>query len=290
MMMTLFPAIMLLHQLIKDFLRLHSKEDLSSENSELKIVYMSSNFVVINKNYDCVINTNVPEKYPVTVQTQLKSKFPHLANSELTHEFHFCHRLDFSTSGLLCIALNKKASSLATKAFSQRKVDKYYLALVRGHLSKNAVIVKTAIGSDNRSGSEHKMCGEDKAYCANPRQAESRIIVLQIGIYDGFPATKIMLKSLTGRRHQLRVHCNYLGHTIVGDYTYSNSKDTLPHRMFLHAYKIVMPTTLECVSVVTEDPFSESRVLNRSWYPVQSVYDLSFPSVFKLFDDAHLFS
>ncbi|KAG1687914.1 RNA pseudouridylate synthase domain-containing protein 1 [Nymphon striatum] len=73
-----------------------------------------------------------------------------------------------------------------------------------------------------------------------------------------FNLTQTQTPTPTGRRHHLRVHCNYLGHTIVGDYTYSNSKDTLPHRMFLHAYKIVMPTTLEYVSVVTEDPFSET--------------------------------
>ena len=55
------------------------------------------------------------------------------------------------------------------------------------------------------------------------------------------------MEPLTGRRHQLRIHCHSLGHTILGDYTYSDRSDTKPKRMYLHAYKINLPNTLEGV-------------------------------------------
>ena len=55
------------------------------------------------------------------------------------------------------------------------------------------------------------------------------------------------MEPLTGRRHQLRIHCHSLGHTILGDYTYSDRSDTKPKRMYLHAYKIDLPNTLEGV-------------------------------------------
>ena len=56
---------------------------------------------------------------------------------------------------------------------------------------------------------------------------------------------KVIMEPLTGRRHQLRIHCHSLGHTILGDYTYSDRSDTKPKRMYLHAYKIDLPNTLE---------------------------------------------
>ena len=56
------------------------------------------------------------------------------------------------------------------------------------------------------------------------------------------------MEPLTGRRHQLRIHCHSLGHTILGDYTYSDRNDTKPKRMYLHAYKINLPNTLEGVT------------------------------------------
>ena len=55
----------------------------------------------------------------------------------------------------------------------------------------------------------------------------------------------VIMEPLTGRRHQLRVHCHSLGHTILGDYTYSDRSDTKPNRMYLHAYKIQLPNSIE---------------------------------------------
>ena len=57
--------------------------------------------------------------------------------------------------------------------------------------------------------------------------------------------TTVIMEPLTGRRHQLRVHCHSLGHTILGDYTYSDRSDTKPDRMYLHAYKIHLPNSIE---------------------------------------------
>ena len=55
---------------------------------------------------------------------------------------------------------------------------------------------------------------------------------------------------------QLRVHCHHLGHTIVGDYTYSSRRDLLPPRMFLHAARLVLDTRLERLDISTGDPFT----------------------------------
>jgi 23S rRNA-/tRNA-specific pseudouridylate synthase len=174
----------------------------------------------------------------VSLQLQLRKLFPDLVNPNLQHDFYFVHRLDYATSGIICIALHKKACSAATVVFSERKTKKYYLALLRGHVACEIMDIHKPIGEDSRQKSgSHRMCTASDPHCVSPRSAHTRMLVLQRGLYDLYPATKVLLRPITGRRHQLRVHCADIGHTIVGDYTYSNRQDVLPYRMFLHAFR-----------------------------------------------------
>ncbi|KAL7645945.1 UNVERIFIED_CONTAM: hypothetical protein RMT77_002842 [Armadillidium vulgare] len=113
------------------------------------------------------------------------------------------------------------------------------------------------------------------------RSASTRILVLEKGISHGFPATKVLLKPLTGRRHQLRLHLSILGHTIVGDYTYSNRNDNVPYRMFLHAYRLVIPTELEHIDIQTTDPFCETYLRNK-WISVQKLNKLDEEAMSKI--------
>eukprot|EP00953_Heterococcus_sp_UTEX-ZZ885_P031643 16587-Heterococcus_DN1.PRE.3 len=55
----------------------------------------------------------------------------------------------------------------------------------------------------------------------------------------GEPVALLLLKPVTGRRHQLRVHCLHLGHPMVGDATYAADKEA--YRMFLHASRLRLP-------------------------------------------------
>ena len=91
---------------------------------------------------------------------------------------------------------------------------------------------------------------------------------------SGYPASKILIKLITGRRHQIRVHLSHIGHRIVGDYTYSNRHDSETHRMFLHSYYLEIPTKLETVLVQTEDPFHETDSINK-WEPIEKLNELS---------------
>lgn len=84
------------------------------------------------------------------------------------------------------------------------------------------------------------MCTADHECCTNPRNAHTRLVVLERGVYMSYPATKVLMLLVTGRRHQIRVHCSTIGHTIIGDYTYSDRKDTSPSRTFLHSYRYLL--------------------------------------------------
>lgn len=81
-----------------------------------------------------------------TVQTFLRDTYPYLVNPSLKHEFFFVHRLDYATSGVICVALTKEACREAASAFQNRDTKKYYIALLRGHVSKERLLITRPIG------------------------------------------------------------------------------------------------------------------------------------------------
>lgn len=178
-----------------------------------------------------------------------------------------CHQLDFSTSGALCVALNKAAAGSAYKCFKERRVTKAYLALVRGHVQEGRVTISHAIGRNSTEGRAHTMCIEGTQGCENPKPSLTELVVLEHGSYGGDPVSKVLLQPLTGRTHQLRVHCSALGHPIVGDLTYglASGQEDQPFRMMLHAFYLRIPTRAERVEACTPDPFLPT--LDACWSP-----------------------
>ncbi|XP_070164738.1 RNA pseudouridylate synthase domain-containing protein 1 [Polyergus mexicanus] len=232
--------------------------DWNKKYRSVKIVHRSENFLVIDKPYDTYINSDNPDRKN-TVQLELRKMLPDLVNPKLRHEFYFVHRLDYPTSGIMCIALNKKAARAASSAFENQKVQKFYLALVHGHIHESHIIIDKPIGDDVREkNGNHKMCTNDNIFCEKPRNSYTVLVVLEHGFWKIKPATKILLAPSTGRRHQLRVHCHYIGHTVIGDYTYSDGKDIQPHRTYLHSLRLILNCDIENIDVKTKDPFNAS--------------------------------
>ncbi|XP_072415474.1 RNA pseudouridylate synthase domain-containing protein 1 isoform X1 [Chiloscyllium punctatum] len=240
----------------------------------LCILYQSSDFLVVNKHWDIRIDSKMWYEN-LTVQSQLKHRFPELVDPDTYYGFRFCHQLDFSTSGALCIAFSKLAAAKAYRCFRDRLVTKVYLALVRGHVAVNRMLIKRAIGKNTNEGMTHMMCTEETQGCQNPKPSQTEMVVLARGFYSGDPVTKVLLQPLTGRTHQLRVHCLAVGHPIVGDFTYSLKTDSNPYRMMLHAYYLRIPMEVELIEVTTADPFThliDSNLELDSW--VNNLHDI----------------
>uniref|UniRef100_A0A8B9WZ87 RNA pseudouridine synthase domain containing 1 n=1 Tax=Bos mutus grunniens TaxID=30521 RepID=A0A8B9WZ87_BOSMU len=288
----------------------------------LCVVYRSHDFLVVNKHWDVRIDSKAWRE-TLTLQKQLRHRFPELADPDTYYGFRFCHQLDFSTSGALCVALNKAAAGSAYRCFKDRRVTKAYLALVRGHVQESRMTISYAIGKNSTEGRTHTMCIEgtqgtegrgwrDQGHsrpegtldelgqpghmtglqwtrprsgltltltpaiselaslpsgCENPKPSLTELVVLEHGLYAGDPVSKVLLQPLTGRTHQLRVHCSALGHPIVGDLTYGQAlgQEDQPFRMMLHAFYLRIPTSAECVEACTPDPFVPS--LDACWSP-----------------------
>ncbi|XP_034567176.1 RNA pseudouridylate synthase domain-containing protein 1 [Notolabrus celidotus] len=238
----------------------------------LQVLYHSKDFIVVDKHWDIRIDSKMwYEK--LTVQEQLRQRFPELADPSTYYGFRFCHQLDFSTSGALCIALNKAAAGQAYRCFKDRTVTKAYLALVRGSVEEETQTLNLAIGKNSSEGKTHMMCTEGTEGCQNPKPCQTELTVLEYGLYDGDPVTKVLLQPLTGRTHQLRVHCSGIGHPIVGDFTYSSGADVTPYRMMLHAHLLHIPLEPQPLHVSARDPFVPT--LDPKWIPQRSLRTLT---------------
>lgn len=150
------------------------------------------------------------------------------------------HRLDQSTSGLLLIAKNAAALKVLQDQFKARRVEKTYLALVQGHwdsaLKKISVplikgeayggerFVRAAPDSDagnSRHSKKSSNSGDSKdnkgSNDSKPKAALTRFQVVRH--YSN--GTLLQAYPETGRTHQIRVHCQYAGHPIVGERKYT---------------------------------------------------------------------
>ncbi|HYF37154.1 MAG TPA: RluA family pseudouridine synthase, partial [Prosthecobacter sp.] len=142
------------------------------------------------------------------------------------------HRLDKDTSGCMVVAKNDLAHRRLTEAFSERRISKFYLAVVNGVPRVTSGRIETKIG-------RHPV---DRKRMANLYDGSGRDAVTeweQLSVHQG--CALIRCKLLTGRTHQIRVHMKEaLGCPILGDPIYghpSRQKLRTP-RLMLHAWKL----------------------------------------------------
>ncbi len=136
------------------------------------------------------------------------------------------HRLDKQTSGLIVAAKNARAHRILCNHFMKKRVEKRYLALVEGIVEQDAGTINAPIGRN--ADLKLWMVKEDGKY------AESRFSVRER--HDD--TTLIELEPVTGRTNQLRIHCELIGHPIVGD-TQRGGREFAC--LCLHAYRIAFP-------------------------------------------------
>lgn len=160
----------------------------------------------------------------------------------------------------------------AYRCFKDRTVTKAYIALVRGWVEEETQTLDFPIGKNSSEGKTHMMCIGGTEGCENPKPCQTELTVLEYGLYDGDPVTKVLLQPLTGRTHQLRVHCSAIGHPIVGDFTYSSGADDAPYRMMLHAHFLHIPLDPQPLLVSAGDPFVPT--VDPKWLPQRTLRTL----------------
>lgn len=222
------------------------KIDILPEDIPLDIVYEDDDLLVVNKPSGMVVHPAVGN-YSHTLVNALMYHCNNLSQVNGVIRPGIVHRIDADTSGLLLVAKNDMAHVDLAKQISEKSVKREYITLVDGVIKEDTATIDAPIGRDVKN--RKKMC----VTADNSKDAITNIRVIER--YKN--STLITCSLLTGRTHQIRVHMNYIGHSVINDPVYGSKKliDPLFGQM-LHARKIgfVHPRTHEYMEFSCKPP------------------------------------
>ncbi len=189
---------------------------------DVEYLYQDEHFIIVDKPANMLsVPGKTPEKQDCLIH-RVQQRFP---------EARIVHRLDFSSSGLMVIALNRDSHRELSRQFQNRETEKTYIAKVYGQPEGPSGEVDLPLRCD---------------WERRPRQ----IVDYQLGksaqtlwrILERFENSCSMeLFPVTGRTHQLRVHMQALGHPILGDELYAHEDAfTMADRLCLHAKELII--------------------------------------------------
>src|SRR5215208_6436141 len=212
--------------------------DLLAENIPLDVVFENEDLIVVNKAAGMVVHPAAGHASGTLVNAVLGYE-PDMEGIGGEERPGLVHRLDKETSGLILLAKNERAHRWLQDQFRLRQVEKTYLALVDGKPPTPSGRIETYIGRDPSHRKQMAIVSESRG-----REAISEYKTVESFANH----TLLEFHPLTGRTHQIRLHCSFLGCPIVGDEIYGRKKHSLKiNRHFLHAFrlKIVLPSEKE---------------------------------------------
>ena len=212
----------------------------------LEIVYEEETFLVVNKPTNLLVHPTHSDKNGTLLNALSFYLNPQSARPNPQSKVvrpGLIHRLDRQTSGLLVISKNVRTHQILAKRFEKRLVEKKYLAVVEGVLKEDSGEISAPIGRFIEL--------KHWSVKADGRHAQTRFRVI-----ERFADTTLLeLEPVTGRTNQLRIHCQFIGHPIIGDTTRGAREH---HRLCLHAHKLAFQhphekRQLEFIAELSED-------------------------------------
>ena len=188
--------------------------------------YADDDVIVVAKPADLVVHPGAGNDTG-TLVNGLLARYPEIATVGDPYRPGIVHRLDRDTSGLLVVARTPVAYEALVEQLGARSVERKYIALVWGHLDARRGLIDAPIGRSQTRRTRMAVRDEGR-----PARTE-----YEVETEFDEPVTSLLTCRLeTGRTHQIRVHLNAIGHSVVGDGTYGGKRDSLPlERPFLHA-------------------------------------------------------
>lgn len=183
----------------------------------LRLIHADHAIVVVDKPAGLLTVPGKGAHLADCLMSRLKSVYP---------DALLVHRLDRDTSGVIVFALTAHAQRDLSMQFELRKTKKAYRARLWGHLAPKSGTVDLPIGVDWPNRPRQHVDPEN----GRPAQTEWKVLG-----HDPDGTSRVRLRPLTGRSHQLRVHMQALGHPILGDPLYAEGAARDFPRLMLHA-------------------------------------------------------
>ncbi|WP_336830398.1 pseudouridine synthase [Sphingobacterium multivorum] len=184
----------------------------------LEILYQDESIVAINKPHGLLVHRSAIARDASAFALQL-------LRDQLGKTVYPAHRLDRKTGGILLFSLNKETDQYLQKSFQERKIDKKYLAVLRGFAPAEGLIdypLKRDDGTVQEAQTSFRLLAQGEL--AVP--------------FGKFPTARYSLVEaipITGRMHQLRRHFAHIFHPIIGDRPHGCNKQ---NKFWKEAYQM----------------------------------------------------
>ncbi|MBQ5951648.1 MAG: RluA family pseudouridine synthase [Lachnospiraceae bacterium] len=223
----------------------------------LEVLYEDADVICVNKPTGMVCHPSIGH-YADTLANALAARFAAAGSGAV----HLAGRLDKETSGVVLCAKNGAASDRLKAQRASGKMEKTYLALVRGDLSAGQTGEIRLPLKDVREGPSGHVLSRP-AEEGEGRSAVTSYEVTACG--GGISAVKVRIA--TGRMHQIRAHFAAVGHPLCGDRVYGEEEDPALSRTALHAAQLrfFQPFTGEEIRVRAPLPEDMRERLRAAW-------------------------
>lgn len=197
----------------------------------LDIVYLDEHLIAINKPSGLLSVPGKGEDRQDSIISRVQKEYKNAL---------IIHRLDMATSGLIIMALDKETHREMSILFQDRKIEKQYTAITENEfeITRGEIDLPLITDWPNRP---KQMIDHEKG-----KPSKTKYQVLSHDKKEN--TSRVKLKPVTGRSHQLRVHLMAIGHAILGDRLYANHKTRdKSDRLLLHS------TSLEFIHPKTQE-------------------------------------
>lgn len=202
-----------------DILEIHGdftkkESTLEAQPIPLDIIYEDTQILVINKQAGLVVHPGAGNKDNTLVNGLLHYCTADITNIGAEDRPGIVHRLDKNTTGIMVIAKTDTAHRVLSEQFAARTVQKYYIGICLGCPMPSYRMINQPIGRNSKNRTR-------MAVSTSGRPSVTHMINLSAK-YSNYEncCSLILYKLETGRTHQIRVHSQYIGHSLIGDTDY----------------------------------------------------------------------
>ena len=210
----------------------------------LEVLYQDQHYIAVHKPAGLLVHRTELDPQATEAAVQI-------LRDQINSPVYPVHRLDRPTSGVLVFALNSLSANRLAVEFSNKTVEKKYLAIVRGQFEKEILLdypLKQELGDFEELKSQ-----EAQTYFKPLDSIELEVSV------DRYPTSRYSLIQAvprTGRTHQIRKHLKHLNHPIIGDVNHGNGK----HNRFFADNLNIKRMLLACTEICFKHPFTNQDI------------------------------
>ena len=229
--------------------------EVQPENIPLDILYEDKDIIVINKARGMMVHPATGVYTGTLVNALLYHCHGELSGINGKIRPGIVHRLDKDTSGVMVVAKNDFAHNSLAEQIGSKTAIKEYVALVHGNITEEKGIINANIG-------RHPVDRKKMAVVTSGGKSATTVF----HVLERFKnCTYVKCRLLTGRTHQIRVHMAYIGHPLIGDPKYCNSKNKFNiEEQALHSLNLTLnhPRTNQQMTFTAPIPQDMQNLLN----------------------------